>query len=95
MRKSSSTRWVLGLIFSLLFSISMGLCLVWLSIERTDKAYTIRRLQQELSYRIAFKHKLEVERERLLAPFELVRKAHEFGMHEAKPGQIRRVPAPE
>lgn len=83
--------WILGLTVSILLSIGMGLGLVWLSIERTDKAYTIRQLQNELNRRIAFKNKLEVERERLLAPSELIHRAHEIGMHEAPVGRIRRI----
>ncbi len=94
MKKDVSLRWRFGLTVSIFFSISMGLCLIWLSIGCTDKAYTIRKFQQELAYRVSFKNKLEVEKERLLAPFELTRKAQEFGMHEAKAGQIRKISNP-
>lgn len=86
-----SLGWVFGLTLSILLSIGLGLCIVWLSIEGTDMAYTLRKLQNELTGRIAFKNKLEVERERLLAPFELVKKAQEFGMHEATIEEVRKL----
>ena len=82
MSQMSSSGWLLAFIISLLLSLLMGLALVWLSIERTDKAYSV------------LKTKLEVERDRLLAPHVLRRKAIQLGMSEAKPGQIRRMPDP-
>lgn len=42
MSQMSSSGWLLAFIISLLLSLLMGLALVWLSIERTDKAYSIR-----------------------------------------------------
>lgn len=90
-----SLSWVLWLTFSILLSIGMGLGLVWISIEHTDLAYTIKQLQNELNSRIAFKNKLEVERERLLAPFELKQRAEKVGMHEADSKQIRRLLFPQ
>ncbi|KAA0204606.1 hypothetical protein K9U34_05180 [Lawsonia intracellularis] len=75
----------------MLLSIGMGLGLVWISIEHTDLAYTIKQLQNELNSRVVFKSKLEVERERLLAPFELKQRAESVGMHEADSKQIRRL----
>ena len=38
-----------------------------------------------------YRAKLEVERERLLSPYELRRRAEEFGMREPRPGQVRRM----
>ena len=38
MSQMSSSGWLLAFIISLLLSLLMGLALVWLSIERTDKA---------------------------------------------------------
>lgn len=90
-KSSNSLGWILGLILSIFLSIGLGLGLVWLSIERTNLAYTVRQLQNELLCRIAFKNKLEVEKERLIAPFELTQKAYEFGMHEATIGEIRKI----
>ena len=94
MSQMSSSGWLLAFIISLLLSLLMGLALVWLSIERTDKAYSIRQLRNEVEQRAVLKTKLEVERDRLLAPHVLRRKAIQLGMSEAKPGQIRRMPDP-
>lgn len=94
MSQVSSTGWLLALILSLLLSLLTGLVLIWLSIERTDKAYTLRQLRNELDERAVLKTKLEVERDRLLAPAVLGHKAEELGMREARPGQIRRIPDP-
>ena len=94
MSQMSSSGWLLAFIISLLLSLLMGLALVWLSIERTDKAYSIRQLRNEVEQRAVLKTKLEVERDRLLAPHVLRRKAIQLGMSEDKPGQIRRMPDP-
>ena len=94
MSQMSSSGWLLAFIISLLLSLLMGLALVWLSIERTDKAYSIRQLRNEVEQRAVLKTKLEVERDRLLAPHVLRRKAIQLGMSEDKPGQIRRRPDP-
>ena len=89
MSQMSSSGWLLAFIISLLLSLLMGL-----GIERTDKAYSIRQLRNEVEQRAVLKTKLEVERDRLLAPHVLRRKAIQLGMSEAKPGQIRRMPDP-
>ena len=83
--------WLLALIFSVLTSLVLGLILVWLSIESTDMTYAIGQLQASVSDRNALKAKLEVERDRLLAPYELGRAALTLGMREATPGQIRHL----
>lgn len=67
MSQMSSSGWLLAFIISLLLSLLMGLALVWLSIERTDKAYSIRQLRNEVEQRAVLKTKLEVERDRLLS----------------------------
>lgn len=51
MSQMSSSGWLLAFIISLLLSLLMGLALVWLSIERTDKAYSIRQLRNEVEQR--------------------------------------------
>lgn len=94
MSQMSSSGWLLAFVISLLLSLLMGLALIWLSIERTDKAYTIRQLKSEVEQRSVLKSKLEVERDRLLAPQVLRRKAAQLGMSEARAGQIRRMPDP-
>lgn len=94
MSQMSSSGWLLALILSLLLSLFTGLALVWLSIERTDKAYTIRQLRNDVEQRAVLKTKLEVERDRLLAPSILGPKAAQLGMTEARSGQIRRMSDP-
>ncbi len=94
MSQVPSVGWLLLLFLSLLFSLFMGLTLVWVSIERTDMAYTIRQLHNQLDERLVLRTKLEVERDRLLSPYILGRKAVDLGMREARPGQIRRMPDP-
>lgn len=91
----SSRGWFLFLVLSILLSLVTGLVLVWLSIERADSAFRIGQLQTEVERRIALKAKLEVERDKLLAPYELRRKAEALQMHEAKAGQIRKLTLPK
>lgn len=83
--------WLLGLAVGLLANMVMGLVLVWSNIERMDTTYFINIAQNELRQRRALRAKLEVERERLLSPYELRRRAEDFGMHEPRPGQVRRM----
>ena len=79
------------LALGLLACMVMGLVLVWSNIERMDTTYFINIAQNELRERRALRAKLEVERERLLSPYELRRRAEEFGMREPRPGQVRRM----
>jgi len=83
--------WLLALVLSVLISLVLGLTLVWLSIECTDMTYSLGQLQVSASERNALKAKLEVERDRLLAPYELRRGALTLGMREALPGQVRNL----
>ena len=83
--------WGVALVLGLLSCMVMGLVLVWSNIERMDTTYFINIQQNTVRERRALRAKLEVERERLLSPYELRRKADEFGMREPKPGQIRRM----
>ena len=87
--------WLLLLILSILSSLVIGLCLIWMSIDRADTAFRISQLQNELSQRVALNNKLEVERDRLLAPEDLRHKAAELGLHIAGPGQVRHAKLPE
>ena len=95
MSQASSAGWLLALIVSLLFSLIMGLVLVWVSIERTDMAFTIRQLRADVERRAVLQTKLEVERDKLFAPSVLSKKAIQFGMREARPGQIRKFEQPK
>lgn len=82
---------VLALIVSVAMSAALGLTLVWLNIERTKLAYRMRALQHEVDERIDLNAKLSVEREHLLSPRELGKKAEMMGLGPAKTGQIRRL----
>jgi hypothetical protein len=83
--------WLLALILSLLFSMVLGLALIWLSIDRNDTAYAIHKAQEELEAVRAHVGKLEVERDTLLSPHILEKKAEQLGMGMADPGQVRRM----
>lgn len=83
--------WLILLAVMTLFIPLMGLVLVWSGIEKTDTTYSINVAQTEARERQILRNKLEVERDRLLSPYELRRKAEQFGMKEPKAGQIRRM----
>ncbi len=71
----------------------LGLSLVWLNIERWDLAYRIERLERELQNKSALVAKLEVEKGNLLSPQRIRELAQNFGLAQARPGQIRHVEA--
>lgn len=88
---AAGSGWLLALVVSILTSLVLGLTLVWLSIESTDMTYSIGQLNASVSERNSLMAKLEVERDRLLSPYELNRAALALGMREALPGQIRHL----
>ncbi|MDR0816290.1 MAG: hypothetical protein LBN28_02695 [Desulfovibrio sp.] len=89
--QQSGRGWILALALELLTGMVMGLTLVWSNIERMDTTYFINILQNEFRERRDLRAKLEVERGRLLSPYELRRKAEEFGMREPRSDQVRRI----
>lgn len=89
--KGQTRSWLFLLAIGLVTCMSMCLILVWSNIERIDTTYFINIAQNKLQERRALRAKLEVERERLLSPYELRRKAEELGMKEPRPGQVRRM----
>lgn len=84
-------RLVLALIISVAALAALGLTLVWMNIERTKLAYRIRSLQHTVHEADELNAKLSVEREHLLSPHELGRKAEAMGLGPARTGQIRRM----
>lgn len=90
-QKRGGRGWLLAFVVEIMSLIVMGLIMVWSNIERMDTTYFINIAQNTLNERRAFRAKLEVERERLLSPYELKRKAQEFGMREATANQVRRL----
>lgn len=93
-RGTESGGLVLALVISVASCVMFGLSLVWVTNERTDMGYSVLELRRDVEIREAYRAKLEVERERLLAPQILDKKAREMGLRDAKPGQIRRMDAP-
>lgn len=81
------------LVCNLLASLVLGLGLVWFGNDYTDTGYTLRSQQRNVEAAIAHNDKLEVEREFLVSPAELERRAAELGLAEARPGQVRRIEA--
>lgn len=90
-RPRARKSWLVLIIIEALAIPAMLLALVWSGIERTDTTYFINIAQNEVRERQILHAKLEVERDRLLSPYELRHRAEEFGMKEPKAGQIRRM----
>lgn len=88
---SAGNKLIIGLVVSLLLNFGLGLTIVWVNTERTGLAYELRALQQRFAEDATYSTKLKIERDRLLSPYYLERKARELGMTGAKPGQIRRM----
>ncbi len=87
--ESDRRGWLLCIVVGILSAMVMTLVLVWVNIERTDISYFFNSLQVDLREKKAHRAKLEVEREYLLSPRELGRKAEKLGLHKPKAGQIR------
>ncbi|XPV76819.1 MAG: hypothetical protein ACNI27_02545 [Desulfovibrio sp.] len=81
--------WTFAALSSLTFIL--GLCSVWVNIERLDVAYTLRTIEKKLDKKSALVAKLEVERNNLLSPYQLQKLAKKYGLRPAKSGQIRRM----
>lgn len=89
--KGVSKEWALSMIFSLVCFLALGLSLTWVNIERVDMAYELRRLQTEIDSQEALISKLEVERNTMLTPERMRTLARDYGLCQARPGQIRRL----
>lgn len=89
--KGITKEWALTLAFSLFSLLALGLGLTWVNIERVDMAYELKRLQTEIESQESLIAKLEVERNTLLTPERLRVLAHDYGLTQARPGQIRRL----
>ncbi|MDY0307096.1 MULTISPECIES: hypothetical protein [Desulfovibrio] len=81
--------WVMVPLLAL--ALALGLASVWMNIERVDLAYTLKKMEHELSDKSTLADKLGVERDNLMAPYQLKRLADKFGLGPAGPGQIRRL----
>ena len=89
--KGVTKEWALTMAFSLFCLLALGLGLTWVNIERVDMAYELKRLQTEIESQESLIAKLEVERNTLLTPERLRVLAREYGLTQARPGQIRRL----
>lgn len=89
--KGVTKEWALTLAFSVLTLLALGLGLTWVNIERVDMAYELKRFQTEIDAQEALLAKLEVERNTLLTPERLRTLAAQYGLTQARPGQIRRL----
>jgi len=94
MKNVNNRGWFLLFIIATMTALFMGILLVWLGIGRTDLAYEIRLMRLDFENHAALKSKLEVERERLLTPYELSKHAARLAIREAQVNQIRRLPEP-
>jgi hypothetical protein len=74
---------------SLLANFGLALSLVWANTQRTGLGYELRRQQQAINELADLNSKLEIERDHLLSPYTLDRKAAELGLRGARPGQKR------
>lgn len=89
--KGVTKEWALTLGFAVLMLLTLGLGLTWVNIERVDMAYELKRLQTEIDSQEALISKLDVERNTLLTPERLRVLATQYGLTQARPGQIRRL----
>ncbi|MGE4557769.1 MAG: hypothetical protein AB7D07_13230 [Desulfovibrionaceae bacterium] len=78
-------------LFGMATALLMGLCLVWLNIERVDTAYRLRKMEGELTELSGLNAKLEVERDNLLSPHRLSAIAHKRGFLAASSERIRKI----
>jgi len=89
--KGFTKEWALTMAFSLFCLLALGLGLTWVNIERVDMAYELKRLQTEIEAQESLIAKLDVERNTLLTPERLRVLARDYGLTQARPGQIRRL----
>ena len=84
------------LIFILLGLLAFGwaMLLVWLQISRSDLEWKIGENQRLLTEKATLTDKLEIERDRLLAPDGLRYRAIVSGMTRAGADQVRHLPDP-
>lgn len=87
----SGRGWALALVFNILFAAVCLLTMVWVNIERMDISYFINLEHGKFREKQELHAKLNVERDRLLSPYELRLKAQKYGMKQPAPGQIRRL----
>ncbi len=80
---------ILPLILSVLCLVALGLMLVWMNIERTQMAYQMLSMKDEVTRLSDLSAKLTVEKAHLLS--QLGDRAKDMGLQPANPGQTRRM----
>lgn len=83
--------WVVTLVLSLCLNFAFCLAIVAFSTQRTQLGYSLKETHAKLTALHDHSSKLEVERDLLLSPYSLEKKAAEFGMRNAKAGEIRKL----
>lgn len=78
-----------GIILSLLGNFVLALILVWANTQRAGLAYDLKRQQRQIAELANHGDKLGVERDRLLSPYYLDRKAAQQGLRSAEQNQKR------
>ncbi|WP_208738184.1 hypothetical protein [Oceanidesulfovibrio marinus] len=73
-------------------ALVLGLAVVWVNIERLDTAYRLEQLEKRLADTNDLRAKLQLEKDNLTSPYRLRKKAQEYGLGPAKPGQLRQGP---
>lgn len=91
---AQSSSLILILILLGLLAFVCGMFLVWLQISRSDLEWKIGENQRLLTEKATLTDKLEIERDRLLAPDGLRYRAAASGMARAGSDQVRRLPDP-
>ena len=90
-RDMSKTALGLIIILEVLSAIGGGIYMIWMRIDYSEISWQIDESKRKLSEKIALHDKLEIERDRLLAPGILRQNAFSLGMHQAPRKQIRRL----
>ena len=84
-------RKVWGLVILFLITIAISLTKVWVSIEKVDLAYDLKKLQKEYAANLELKSKLLVEKNNLLSPYRLKRLAEEMGFSPPDANRVRKI----
>lgn len=83
--------WTLLLSAACMATLLLGLAVVWVSIERTNLVYGLRKMEHKMTELESHTSKLLVERDNLVSPYRLRQLAAEYGLAPAATGQIRRL----
>ena len=77
-----------GIVWAFILLFAQAGFLVWMNTERIELAYDIKKKQQILREKQALAAKLEVEKNNLLAPYQLEQLAKKFDLKAPQPDQV-------